>query len=495
MPDFPRYSSKGQLTTQQPSVEAPIDNTGDVVAKTGNQIGGAIQEQSLKWAEAIDSTRRTVADVNHESDINDAQQQFNVDADPNNQQKYTDMIQKSYEKNSQGLSPLDAKKLSLKTQVAKIQIDNMAKKKWLQVDSLAVDKFIDLQTANPTDASLPRIKELLAQKVSSGHIDATTAYEKERKANADLGVNRINQDLYRAQTPEEVDAVTQRITSGEYEKGGVVIEPDKKKALLDIADRAKANTEKKVQAAQEEALVQNRMETIVGVASGKMALEGVDMKAIAEYDPQLAGTLTKVKDFMVNYNPKLPPQEQKLSSAGLTSMSQIMQMKSYAKSITDTFLQDDNKKLSDFVLRELEKKGDGLTSSVKLAAFANLAALKAKANYPNTPDAAAGADRYNAIKTAVRFLQASNPYLAPTAIGEFIVRNFLSGKSAQHDVMQEAKNTLRDQIVGRYKAVSKLPSLPNKIVDGDAFVEDIQSGINEFSNGDKSGDYADQPTD
>ena len=496
MPNFPRYQSKGELTTQQASVQAPTDNTGATVADAGNQIGNTVQQTAVKWNEAMVSTRNTVADVNHEGDINATQQDANLDNDPEHEQMYMERIDKSYEKNSKGLDPMAAKKLGLKTQVAKIQLQNMYKKKWLVVDTLAVDKFADMRIANPTENSLQEIKALLAEKVASGHMDATTAYEKEQQANKDLGVNRISQDLYQAQTPEAVEEVTQKITSGHYEKGGVVIDPDKKKSLLDIADRAKTSTEKKQAAYAEEALVQNRMDTITSIASGKTPIENIDMKALAEDDPKLAETLTTVKDFMVNYNPQeTPPKDFKAKSMKSLTPDQNKKMKSYAKSITDVFLQDNNKELSDFVLKEFNTKSDGLTSSSKLAAFANLAALKAKVNNQQTKPDAEAKSWYESIKAGVRFLQASNPYLAPQVIGDFIVKNYLSGSKTEKQVMQEAKSTLKDKIIDRHKSVAKLPFSPNKIVDGEASVEDLQAGVNEYSDGDTSGDFADASSD
>jgi len=236
------------------------------------------------------------------------------------------------------------------------------------------------------------------------------------------------------------------------------------------------------------------MDTVTSIASGKTPIEDINIPEIAQYDPQLAGTLTKVKDFMVNYNPKLPPKEQALSSAGLLNTQQVLQMKNYARSITDVFMQDDNKQLSDFVLRELEKKGDGLTPSVKIAAFANLAALKAKVNNQQSAPDAETADKFFAIKNAVKFLEASNPYLAARTIGDFVVKNYLSGTKGHKQIMNEARSVLRDNIIGIHKSVAKLPSVPNKIVDGEASVEDLQSGTNELKDG-FNGSYADSNSD
>jgi hypothetical protein len=495
MPEFPRYESKGSLTTRQPSAMAVEDTSGQMIEKVG-EVGQTIQKETLKWSNAVDTIQKTTSEANFKMGLLDIQQRAQNDPDYNNSAKYYQEIEKLKTDSLKGFSSKMAENemainLNYQGKVGQIQVENVYKKKLIDVGQTSSMRLIDAEVANPTDGSLDRVRAELGRQIQAGVFDRKDAYILERKANDDLGVNRINRDLYQAQTPEAVDEVTSRITSGEYEKGGVTIEPDKKKSLLDIAERARTNTEKKIQAQQVEAMAQNRVETFAGIASGQIPIDSLNMSELAEYDPQLAGALTKVKDFMVDYNPKLPANQQSLSSAGLLNTQQVMQMKSYARSITDTFLQDDNQKLGEFMIREFEKKGDGLTSSVKLAAFANLAALKSKVNNQKTKEDAGAGQRFSAIKAGVKFLEASNAYLAPQAIGDFVVRNFLSGSVAEAAVMQEAKSVLRDAIIDRYKSVSKLPTLPNKLVDGEASVEDLQAGLNELNDGDSSGDYAD----
>ena len=500
MPAYPRYQSKAAFTTQAPSAEAPLDNSGEIAQKVGETIGGTVQDISLKWSNAVDTIQKTVSQANFETGLADIQNRAQNDPNYNNSDQYYKEIEKLKNDSLHGFSSTTAQtqmgiELGYKAKVGQIQVQNLYKKKMIDIGQASTLQLIDKEINNPTDSSLPNIQKLLNIQVSAGLLDHKDAYVLLQKANKELGVNRVNQDLYKATTPEEVDAIAKGITSGAYERGGVSIEPDKKKALLDIAESAKKNTEKKIEAQQTEAITQNRMETLVDISSGKTPIDSLNMKEIAEYDPEFAGSLTKVKDFMVNYNPKLPAKEQSMSAAGLLSVSHVKQMKNYAKSITDTFLQDDNKSLSDFVLRELNKKGDGLTSSVKLAAFVNLAALKAKANNPQDQGSADAAHRFSAIKAAVNFLQASNPYLFPQAVSEFIVKDFLGGASSYQQVMEEARNVLRDKIIERYKSAAKLPSLPNKIVDGEASVEDVSAGSTDLTDGTSSGDYADAPSD
>jgi len=498
MPEFPRYQSQGQLTTQTPSVQAPENTDGQVLEKVG-QVAQNATENAIKWSNAVDTIQTTTAKNNFKNGILDIENRAQNDPNYNNSDQYFKEIEKLKTDSLKGFSNESAKSqaaidLGYEGSVSQIKIQNLYKKKMIDVGQASTMSLIDSEVNNPSENSLLNIQKLLNQQVSAGILDHKDAYTMLRKANEDLGVNRINKDLYLAQTPEQVDAVTQGITSGAYEKGGVTIDPSKKKSLLDIAESARKNTEKKIEAQQIEAQTQNRMDTVTSIASGKTPIEDINIPEIAQYDPQLAGTLTKVKDFMVNYNPKLPPKEQALSSAGLLNTQQVLQMKNYARSITDVFMQDDNKQLSDFVLRELEKKGDGLTPSVKIAAFANLAALKAKVNNQQSAPDAETADKFFAIKNAVKFLEASNPYLAARTIGDFVVKNYLSGTKGHKQIMNEARSVLRDNIIGIHKSVAKLPSVPNKIVDGEASVEDLQSGTNELKDG-FNGSYADSNSD
>jgi hypothetical protein len=500
LPDFERYESKENLPTNPPNVQAPNMNMGkgyDTLAKAAGQA----QETTIKAINWYDTVQSTTAKANFKTGMLDIMSRAENDPDYNNSKQYVQEIQKLRKESTKGIiggpaSAETAMELDYAQRVAEIQLGGIYKKKAIDVGQASALRLIDTEINNPTEASLDNIKNMLDVQVQAKIFDHKDAYQLLQKANRDLGESRISKDLNNAQTPEAVDQIKQNITSGYYEQGGVTIDPEKKKNLLEIADRAQTNAEKKVQAQAVEAMTKNRMEMITGIASGQMRIEDLNMADIAEYDSQLSTTLTKVKDFMVNYNPKLPPNEQALSSAGLMSANQIKSMRSYARSITDVFLQNDNEKLGDFVLRELDKKGDGTTPSVKLAAFANLAALKANINNQQTPQDVNSATRFNAIKAAVSFLKSSNPYLSSASIGDFIVKNYLSGADTTEKIMEEAKSVLRDKVIERYQSVAKLPGLPNKIVDGEASVEDLQSGANELESDEAfSGSYADEGSD
>lgn len=499
MPDFPRYESKASPSTRLPSVGAPLDTQGQVTENTANAIGNA-QNQAYKWQNAVDTIQKTTANANFKTGLLDIQQRAANDPNYNNSAQYNQEIEKLKQESLKGFSSKTAEtetalNFGYESKVAQIQIDNLYKKKMIDVGQTSSLKLIDAEVNNPTETSLSNIKKELDTQVNAKIFGHEAAYKIYQKANDDLGVNRVNQDLNKAETPEQVEAIRQGLTSGDYESGGVTIDPEKKRALLGIADTTYKNAEKKSAAVAVEAQAQNRVATISGVASGQINLESLDISQISEYDPQLGSTLIKAKEFMKNYNPKVPIEEQRVSMSGVLPPAKIVQARNYAKSVSDVFMHNDNEKLGEFVLRELEKKGDGTTSSVKLSAFMQLAALKVKANNPQTPEDDDASKRLSAIKSGVKYLQTSNPYLAPEAISDFVVRNYLSGGSTEEQVMQEANSVLKDKILNKYKSVAKLKSLPNKIVDGEASVEDLQSGLNEYKDGEPSGDYADTSSD
>jgi hypothetical protein len=464
------------------------------------KVGQQVQETTLKWSNAVDTIQKTASMANFKTGMADITARAQNDPNYNNSEQYFKEIEKLKTDNLKGFQSKTAEtemgiEFGYEARVGQIQIDNLYKKKMIGVYKGSLKGLINSEISNPADYSLENIKGYLDIGKRDLLIDDVEYQTELQKANDDLGVNRINKDLYQAQTPEEVDAVTQKITSGAYEQGGVTIDPDKKKSLLDIADRAKTNTEKKVKAQETEDLAQNRVATVMGVASGEIDPQTVNIAEISEYDPKLGAVLTKAKEFMKDYNPKVPKEEQRVSMAGAMTSGELKKVRSYAKSIEDVFMNNNNEKLGEFVLRELEKQGDGSNSSVKLAAFMQLAALKVKANNPQTPEDRQAVDTLNVIKNGFRFIQSANPYLFPHAVSDFITKVFANQSSTKEQVMEDARSSLESVIIDRYKSVSKLPSMPNKIVDGEASVEDLQDGLNELDGDEFSGDYADQSSD
>ena len=185
-----------------------------------------VQDVAVKWSNAIDTIQKTTATANFKSGMLDITTRAQNDPDYNNSDQYFKEIEKLKMDNLKGFLSKTAEtqaaiEFGYDAKVGQIQIENLYKKKMIDVGQTSSLRIVDAEVANPTENSLINIKSELNKQVAAGIFDHKDAYMLERKANDDLGVNRINKDLYQAQTPEEVDAVTQRITSGAYEAGGV----------------------------------------------------------------------------------------------------------------------------------------------------------------------------------------------------------------------------------------------------------------------------------
>jgi hypothetical protein len=233
MPSFPRYESKGALTTQTPSVGAVEDTSGKIAAQAADTLT-KVQDTAVKWDEAFKTIQDTVFKGNTKVALADVKARAEVDPDPNSLPKYLDEIDKIGTDNSKGLHAGSQAFMEwgFDSKIAKIELGATFKKKQIDVGHAATLKLVDAEVENPTDGSLPRIQSLLQTQVSKGLINHEDAYKLEEKANRGLGINRVNNDLFNAQTSEQVDAVKQNLQSGAYEKGGVTIDPKEKVQML-----------------------------------------------------------------------------------------------------------------------------------------------------------------------------------------------------------------------------------------------------------------------
>ena len=345
----------------------------------------------------------------------------------------------------------------------------------------------------PADVKIQKAEALLPelQKAVELHGNAYTDPEL-KKLRQSIPKQFAESLIYGALNGSDPQSAIEIINSKEFDD---VFDLKERADFITVADRAIKNRKIKLEAQNVEMIAQNRIQTITALSTGEKKFDDLDINEIANTDPQLSGTLMKVKDFMGDYNPKVPVNEQPLSSAGLMNKGQIKEMKNYAKSITGVFMNNDNESLAEFIRSELDKKGDGLTSGQKIAALANLALLKSKANNPKTQDDMQSKDWLGSIKEGLNYLESSSPYLYLKSIGDFMIKNYLGGYVPREAVLAQAKEVLRDKIVDKYKAVSKLPSTPNKIVDGERAVEDLQSGRNELEGEPYNGSYGDTTND
>lgn len=195
MAEFPRYESKGQLTTQQPAPLTPTDNTGAVVAETGQKIGSSLQDIAMKFNETMIATRRTVAKVNSADAIDEIHQQATLDGNVANQKDYVAKLEESKQKNLQGLDPLGKLEITHDYNNAGIQLTNIYRNKNLELNTVAVDRRIQRLEQNPTPDSLAHIKNLLHKEVASNRLKPEFAYKREVEAEKEIKQNTFLIDL------------------------------------------------------------------------------------------------------------------------------------------------------------------------------------------------------------------------------------------------------------------------------------------------------------
>ena len=98
MPNFPRYNSKNQLTSQLPGPLMEKDRTGEVVAQAGNQLGKAIGDFGVKWQQAQNTIQKTSSMANYKTGMLDIQDRASQDPEYNNSHKYFQEIDKLQKK-------------------------------------------------------------------------------------------------------------------------------------------------------------------------------------------------------------------------------------------------------------------------------------------------------------------------------------------------------------------------------------------------------------
>ena len=199
MPDFPRYNSKAQITTQQPSVQAPSDTSGEMIEKAG-EVGKTVQDTSLKWSNAVDTIQKTTATANFKSGLLDITQRAQNDPDYNNSDQYYKEIERLKTDNLKGFSNKSAEsqaaiEFGYDGKVAQIQIQNLYKKKMIDVGQASSLKIIDMAVNNPSESSLQTVKAELSKQVEAGVFDHKDAYKLYQDAEQKFGFNTFLQDF------------------------------------------------------------------------------------------------------------------------------------------------------------------------------------------------------------------------------------------------------------------------------------------------------------
>lgn len=199
MPDFPRYNSKAQPTTQLPAVQAAEDTSGQMLEQAA-KVGTIVQDAASKWSNALDTIQKTTASANFKTGLLDITNRAQNDPNYNNSDQYFKEIEKLRSENLKGFSNKAAEQeaaidFGYQSKVAQIQIENLYKKKMIDVGQASTLKLIDSEVNNPNDSSLQSIKTLLNTQTAAGIIDHKDAYKLYEDAEKKFKFNSFLRDF------------------------------------------------------------------------------------------------------------------------------------------------------------------------------------------------------------------------------------------------------------------------------------------------------------
>lgn len=184
MPPFPRYQSKGQLTTQKPAVDA-VANTDAQISETRAQMGQAVSENSLKWVNALDTIQKTTALANFKTGMADIQNRALNDPNYNNSEQYYSEIKKLKDDNLKGFSTKTAEtemalNFGYESQVGSIQVENIFKKKALDMGRASTLRLLDQESSNPSPNMESNISGILSAQIDKGIFSHEEGYKLEQ---------------------------------------------------------------------------------------------------------------------------------------------------------------------------------------------------------------------------------------------------------------------------------------------------------------------------
>lgn len=182
---MPRYGSKSSLTTQQPAFQAVNDTSAQVTEAYG-EVGKTVQDSATKWGNAVDTIQTTAATANIKMGMADIQNRAANDPNYNNSDEYYKEIDNLVNKNSTGFASKLAESqfksnAMLDGQIGKIQVENIYKKKLIDVGQASMFTLLDMEAKNPNPDMENRITSILDTQVKAGIIDRKDAYIQKEK--------------------------------------------------------------------------------------------------------------------------------------------------------------------------------------------------------------------------------------------------------------------------------------------------------------------------
>ena len=228
MPDFPRYQSQATPTTQQPSVQAPTDNTGEVIAQVGQNIGSTVQKVALNWEEKKQSTRKSVATYNLKSKIMAIEERVTNEVDPQKENDYKNELKSALSENSKDLDSLSILELRQEADISAIRIGHRFKTLNLELDAVATQNLIDMEINNPSPGSFQKIKSIIDEKVATGFMGVPQGEKLYKDSVKTLGEFSVANDPATEESQSQVLAELKKGDKGTFSE----IPPDDRLSLI-----------------------------------------------------------------------------------------------------------------------------------------------------------------------------------------------------------------------------------------------------------------------
>jgi hypothetical protein len=220
MATFPRYNSKANLSTDAPSVNAASDTSGQMIEQAAKTVQ-SVQDTAIKWSNAVDTIQKTTASANFKMGMLDIKNRAENDPSYNNSEQYFKEIEKLKTDNLKGFSSRAAEAearmdFDYEGKVGQIQIENLYKKKMIDVGQTSMLNLIDSEISNPTPSSKQNIQKLLSQQVAAGVIDHKAAYELYNKSIKTMGEFDVANDPSTEEGQSSVLAELRKGENGKY---------------------------------------------------------------------------------------------------------------------------------------------------------------------------------------------------------------------------------------------------------------------------------------
>lgn len=181
-PNFPRYNSQAKVNTQIDTRPREVMRTGagdklDIV----NKAAGQVLDITMKWANAMDTIQSTTAKANVRTSLVDIGNRAVLDPDYNNLGKYLQEVDNLKGQNLKGFQSKaneqqTAAEVGLDLQIAKLNLENIYKKKAIVVGQVKALELVELEQSNYINSpdeqskldSAGKIKEIINKQVTAG---------------------------------------------------------------------------------------------------------------------------------------------------------------------------------------------------------------------------------------------------------------------------------------------------------------------------------------